>query len=288
MTALRSGGLLAALAACAVALGVPRARADDVVRVSGTGSALGSIRRLAAAFEDANPGHRLQIQPSVGSSGAISAVLSGALDLGISGRPLEPAEQGRGLQAVAYARTPILFAAGPRAGVTGISAADMARIYRGELTAWPTGERIRIVLRPRTDVDMAILRAASPELSAALDAAFAREGLLTALTNQECDDLLARTPGALGPTSLSEVLTEGRRLVPLDWNGVAPTVANLASGAYPLSKTLHVVSRVPAAAGARRFLAFLGTPEARKILEETGNLPLPAPPRGDADVDRPR
>jgi ABC-type phosphate transport system substrate-binding protein len=99
--------------------------------------------------------------------------------------------------------------------------------------------------------------------------------MLMAVTNQECDEILARTPGAIGLTSLTQVLTEERPLTLLAWNGVAPTLPNLASRAYPLSKTLVVVVRGPPSPAVRRFLAFLGSPAARKILEETGNLPLP-------------
>jgi phosphate transport system substrate-binding protein len=245
------------------------------------------LQRLSPAFERANPGHRLQILPSVGSSGAALAVANGALDVGISGRPLSPAEEALGVTAIAYARTPFLFAVGPRTGATGVSTAEIARIYRGELTTWPNGERVRLVLRPRTDVDTALLRAISPEMSAAVDLASTREGLLVAVTNQECDEILARTPGSIGPTSLSEILTDEEKLVPLAWNGVAPSVANLASGAYPLAKTLSVLTRVPPSSAVRRFLSFLASPEARDILEKTGNLPLAmGPAAGNVDADR--
>ncbi len=270
--------------ATALLLVAGAALAEDV-RLSGTGSALGTFQRLSAAFAKASPGDRLRILPSVGSSGAISAVAKGALDVGVSGRPLGAAEQALGVVAIPYARTPLLFAVGPRAGVRDLRTGDLVRIYRGELAAWPNGERVRVVMRPRTDVDNALLRGISPEVSAALDAAFARPGLLVALTNQECDDILARTPGAIGPTSLTQVITEEEHVVPLSWNGVEPTVSNLASGAYPLSKTLFVVTRTPPPARAARLLAFLRSAEASRILEDTGNLPIPIAAPGGHDAD---
>ena len=198
--------------------------------MSGTGSALGTLHLLADAYGKANPGHRLRVLPSVGSSGAIGAVADGALDVAIAGRPLRAPENARGLVAIQYARTPFVLAVGPRAGVSGLTAGDLARIYRGERTAWPSGERVRPILRPQTDVDDEILRAISPELARAVEAAHRREGLLVAVTNQECNEALARTPGSIGPTSLTQILTEEASIVPLAWNGVAPTVANIASG----------------------------------------------------------
>jgi phosphate transport system substrate-binding protein len=267
----------AAAAALAAALAGP-ARADPPLRASGTGTALGAMRRIADAFAKASPGDRLEVLPSIGTNGAVRAVAHGALEVGLIGRSLEPAEKALGLVGLPYARTPFVFVAGPRSGVSGVTEEEVVRIYRGATSAWPTGERVRVVLRPKADADTRLLRAISPALAAAVDAAFAREGMLMAATNQECDAVVAKTPGAFGPTSLSQVVAEGEPLRPLAWNGVAPTAANLGSGAYPLAKTLEIVVRASPSPGVRRFLAFLRTDEARKILVETGNLPLALPP----------
>ena len=70
---------------------------------------------------------------------------------------------------------------------------------------------------------------------------------------------------------------DGAPLEPLSWNGVAPTVANLASGAYALEKRLYVAFRSSPRPAVRRFLRFLGSPQAQKILTEAGSLPLSLP-----------
>lgn len=280
--------LLAASTAGALLLLASAARAEVVLRVSGTGSSLGTLRRLSDAFEKAHPGHRLKILPSVGSTGAIAAVANGALEVGISARPLHPSDEALGLTALPYARTPFVFAVGPRASVRGLTTEELVRIYRGELTRWGNGERIRLVMRPRTDADTALVRAISPAVSAAVDVAFTREGLLVAMTNQECGEIVSHTPGAIGPSSLAEITTDDPVLVPLTWNGVAPTVPNLASGAYPLAKTFAAVTSVPPSPPVRRFLEFLASAEARRILEQAGNLPLLTPPSGARDAERRR
>jgi phosphate transport system substrate-binding protein len=179
--------------------------------------------------------------------------------------------------ALPYARTPFVFAVGPRVAARDLSAAELGRIYRGELTAWPDGERIRVVMRPRSDTDTLFIRAISPALDAAMEAALARKGLLSAATNQDCDEVLARTPGSLGPSSLTQLMTEKLPLRPLAWEGVAPTLEALASGTYPLGKPLLLVVRTSPSAAVRAFVAFLGTPEAQALLRQTGNLPTPPP-----------
>lgn len=243
--------------------------------MSGTGSSLGTMRLLGAAFEKANPDVRFALLPSVGSSGAFRAVADGALDVGISGRPPRPAERASGLHTVAYARTPFVLAVGPRSGVTGITADEAVRIFRGQIERWPDGERVRLVLRPRHDVDTVILRGISAEMAAAVEVALSREGMLVAGTNQQCDEILLRTPGAIGPSTLAQIISEMQPLTPLAWNGVAPTLENLASGSYPLEKTLYLVVRSSPKPAVRRFLTFLASREARTLIERTGSIAVP-------------
>ena len=260
-------------AAALLASGSP-AHAEEL-RASGTGSALGTLRRLAAAFEAANPGHRLNVLPSVGSSGTFRAVAGGALDVGVAGRGPGPGERALELEARPVARTPLVLAVGPRTRAAGITAGELVRALRGELRQWPGGGPLRLVLRPPGDVDTQLLRAVSPEMAAAVDGALSREGAVVADTNQECNELLARTPGAVGLSSLAQILTEDRPVTALAWNGVAPTLANLRSGAYPLAKTLFVVTRAPPSPTVRSFLSFLAGPAGRAVLEASGNLAVP-------------
>jgi len=178
------------------------------------------------------------------------------------------------------ARTPFVFVAGPRAAATGLDAATLARILRGEVTSWPGGERIRPVLRPAADADTLYLRSLSPALAEAMDLALARPGMMMAVTNQECDELLARTPGALGPSTLAQLATEAAGLTPLAWEGVAPSLAALASGRYPLSKPLILLLPARPTPAAARFLAFIRSAEGRRILEASGCAPTPTPSGG--------
>jgi phosphate transport system substrate-binding protein len=266
---IRAAALIAGLLWSAPALG------EEVLRITGTGSALGMAAQLAPAFERANPGVKIRILPSLGSSGAVKAVAGGALDLGLSGRPLQPKEAAEGLTAVEVARTPYLFAVGPRSTATHLDAGALVRILRGELTTWPDGERVRLVLRPASDVDTTYLRSRSPALAAAMDLALTRPGMLMAATNQECDELVARTPGALGLSTLAQLRTEPRGLKALAWEGVEPSLATLADGTYPLWKPFYAVLPASPSPASRRFLAFLASPAGKRLLEEAGCQPPP-------------
>ena len=273
--AVLAGPALRAILALAWVVAAPLAAfAQQSVRVGGTGSAVAAMGRLgsAAALQDA--GLRVRVVPSLGSTGAIRADADGALDVGVSGRTMREAERALGLASREVARTPFVFAVGPRVKASGLTTEDLVAIYHGERLAWPDGQRIRPVLRPRSDADTDLFRAISPEVAAAVDAAAGRPGMLVAVTNTECNDMLARSPGSVGPSTLLQVLAESQPVRPLLWNGVEPTVENLASGRYPLVKSIHLVFRTPASDGVRRFLAFLGSPRGRQLLRELGALPL--------------
>ncbi len=98
------------------------------------------------------------------------------------------------------------------------------------------------------------------------------------MTNVECNEILARSPGSIGPSTLLQIRSETHSLRALSWNGVEPTVENLASGRYPLAKSIRLVYRSPAPEGVRRFLAFLASPAGKALLRELGALPLDFPP----------
>ncbi len=248
------------------------ASAAEVLEVGGTGSALGTMRLLGAAFEKINPGVKVHVQPSMGSSGAIRAVSKGALDIGLVSRPLQNDETGLNLSVIAYAKTPFILAAGRKVPVDELQLDELARIFRGEQLHWPKGERIRPVLRPETETDTELAKNLSPGMRAAMDAARLRPGMIVALTDQDCLETIEKTPGALGFSTLAQVTAEkhGAKILALD--GVVPSTDALASGAYPYAKTLSLVTRpVPVGGGAQvhRFHSF---PRGGKSASSRGQL----------------
>ena len=64
------------IALSCLAAGAP-AKAQTL-NIGGTGAALGSIRVIADAFEEANPGVKINISKSIGSGGGLKAGIAGA------------------------------------------------------------------------------------------------------------------------------------------------------------------------------------------------------------------
>jgi len=247
----------------------------SVLRMGGNGSALGTLRALAAAEVGADPALAAVIVSSLGTGGGLRALLGGALDLAASARPLRGDEAEQGLEGRFLGETPFVFAVSARWPVTAVSLERVARIYSGEELVWPDGTPIRLILRPPSDSDTRALQAISPALRDAVRAAQRRKGLITASTDQDAADLLERLPGAFGTSTLALIRTEGRHLRPLAVDGVG-SGADPASATYPWRRALHLVYRSPPSPRVQRFLDFVGSPRGREILQESGYLSPPA------------
>lgn len=270
--------VLAGLMAAAAGFFCPPSPASsgEVLRIGGTGGAVGTMKRLASAYSKSHPDIRIELMPSIGSSGAVKAVSKGVLDIGLIARPLKESERRLNLQAREYAVTPLVFATSTTCPMTDITTEELIKVYRGERRRWPCGDRVRLVLRPAGDSDMKIIRGISPAMSKAVDEALARPGMFVALTDQEAADVLGRSPERFGTSTLALIISEDRPLRALSFNDVVPTLQALADGSYPLGKTFAVVTNLQPSRHRASFIDFVFSPEGRKILEESGNLPADA------------
>lgn len=249
------------------------AYAGGVLRIGGAGAGLGTLRILGGEFEKTHPGAKVEIVPNLGSSGGIKALLAGAVDLAISARPLLPAEIQAGAQPHPYGRTPFVFIVNRDVAETDITTAGLVRILEGKLSAWADGRRIRMILRPVTDVDTAMLLALSPDVGPAMKAAHERPGMFVAITDQESLASVGRIPGALGTACLAQLATEPHAVKVLSHNGVVPGLQALAEGRYPLGKRMALVSAPRPPALAQAFLLFIRSAPGRALLSSTGHLP---------------
>lgn len=240
----------------------------ETIRVAGTGGPLEAMRLAGEAFQRIHPQTNVAIVPGLGSRGGIKALQAGAVDVAVSVTPAPAAEPG--LISVELGRTPIIFAtASPRPGAS-VTMADLVEIYAGRKTAWPDGSRLRVILRPNGDSDIAFLRALSPTMSRAIDDGFKLPGVKIAATDQDAADAIGSIPGAFGASTLLQVRAEARPLTPLPVGGVAPGLAALANGSYPYAKTLYLVTRAPSAVAVQQYLGFLASPAGRELLTGFG------------------
>ena len=249
------------------------ARATDyqgTIKVGGTGGAYGVMNEVAAAFQKKYPLVRFYFSPSLGSTGGIKAALAGALDLGLSSRPLNAAELRQGAVAVEYGRTPVMLVTSQKGAGINFTLKEIASLYAGEIETYPDGVPIRLVLRPLVESDTAFLLSLSPEIADAVRKAHAREGMIVATTDRDNADTLEKIRGAIGWMTLTQLISEKRSVTPLVLEGVRPSLETLASGAYPYSKPFSVVTGANPTPLVKAFSEFLTSGEVREILLKNG------------------
>lgn len=268
---LRASSRWARLLCAAAALLLAASVQAEEIRIGGTGAALGTLQMLAQAYAKTQPDVRIAVLPSMGSGGGIKAVLAGAIQIGVSSRPLSEAEAKAGAAAVEYGRTPFVFAAAVTHKASGITTQHLVDLYAGKVDAWPDGSKVRLVLRPVGDSDSEAIKAMSPAMREAKSAAEQRKGMVFAVTDQEAASAIEKVSGALGPSTLALLISEKRGLKALALDGVVPSAQTLANGSYPMFKQLLLVTGPKTPPEALAFVGFVQSAAGREILRQTGH-----------------
>jgi phosphate transport system substrate-binding protein len=256
--------VLALLAALAPARG-------DELRMGGTGSATKLLEQLAGPFT-AETDAKVKVIPSLGSSGGIRALTDGVLDIAVSGRPLKPEETNKGLAIGFQVRTPMVLATS-HPNPNGLTREGVATVFSAQNPSWGDGTAIRVILRPRSESDTAILGQLFPGLASAMETARKRPDVPVAATDQDNADMAEQVPGSLVGSTLTQLKTEGRKLRTIAIDGVAPSLEAYERGDYPYGKTLYFVLPPTPTPLATRFLQFLRSSEGRQLLREAHVTP---------------
>jgi phosphate transport system substrate-binding protein len=261
--------LLMAFLFCA---GMPDALAGDTIRINGSGTCLEMMKPLMKAYGKVSRGVSFNMEKPLGSSGAIKALLDGALDIAVVARPLKPEEIARGGKLKPFGKTPLVIVTEKRTPLKTITTRELEDVYAGRTLKWSNGETIRIILRPNEETDTKILKHLSPGMAEAITKAHQRRGLMIAMTDPESIEAVSRIAGGIGTSTLTHVLVGKLPLKVIDLNGVKPSRKTLKDGAYPLAKEISFVTtdRLPNAAS--RFLEFVYSKKGRAITEKYGVL----------------
>lgn len=242
------------------------------IKIGGTGGAYGVMTQVAAAFQKKYPNVRFHFSPSLGSTGGIKAVLAGALDLGLSARPLTADERQQGAVAVEYGRTPLMLVTSHKEAEINFSLKEIASLYSGAINSHPDGSPIRLILRPWSDSDTSFVLRLSPEIAEGVRKAHKQKGVVVAATDQDNAEALGKIKGAMGWMTLAQFVSEKRTLTPVAIEGVRPSLETLSAGAYPFYKTFSVITGGTQTPLVKSFLDFLTSTAARDILLKNGLL----------------
>ena len=252
-------------------LSVPAAFAAETIRIGGTGSALGTMRALGEAFRKQYSNIEVVVVPGLGSGGGRKALMGGALEVAVTARPWKGAEKLHGAVARLYGWSPFVMAVAAKNPAANLTIQDILDIYGGKKTSWPDGQRLRLILRPLTDSDTEMLLNIGPDMKQAVRSAHQREGMKIAITDEESAEAIQSTPGAVGTSMLSLIVSEKRPLKALSIKGAVPSVKSIADGSYPWFKSFYLVTKVDSSPSSRSFVEFVFSARGRQILSTLGH-----------------
>lgn len=202
---------------------------SGTVTMAGSTSMEKLANALAESFMAAYPGVTVTAE-FTGSGAGVEAVTAGSVDIGNASRNLTDEEKANGVAENIVAIDGIAVIADTANEVAGLTADQLASIYKGEVTNWSEvgGADQPIVVVGREAGSGT--RSAFEELLAIEDqCAYANEPDSTGAVMAK----VASTPGAIGYVSL-DVLDDTVKTLAVD--EVEPTVENIKGGSYALSR----------------------------------------------------
>ncbi|MBD8873384.1 substrate-binding domain-containing protein [Rhodanobacter sp. DHB23] len=219
-------------------------------------------------------GHaRIELQPFNTASG-IDAVAGGTADLAGSARGSDGTPEDSRLTFTPVAWDALVMITNPSNPVRNLTVRQLHEIYFGKITNWKDvgGKDAPIdlyaVISPNDGVEYS-LRAL---LYGHGDQQISAPRLY--LNTKALEDGIALNPNGLGLSTLANVNGNPKlRTIPVD--GVAPTVANIADGSYPLYTPLYLVTNPNStkAAAVKDFVDFLQSDKAKAVLRDHSVLP---------------
>ncbi len=256
--------------------GLP-SQANQKIIVAGTGDSQKLLNALARGFEENRPGVKIEVPPSVGSTGGIKHLLDGDCELARIARPLAAEEQGHGLKYRVFAFSPVVFTANlQRPCPVSLSAEQVVGIYSGKISSWSQlgacpEHKIYVANREEGDSSRRIIE---QRLTGFKDiSSWAGEILYSTPATLET---VEKHPFTFGYLPLSSALNTS--LVKFQFEGVEPTVENVQDRSYPLSVPLGIAWKEPLTGLAREFAEYLFSPQAHAIMQSSGAVPAHALP----------
>ena len=259
------------LTAAMLFLSMPALGLADTIKIGGTGGAIGTMNLLGEAFSKVHPQAKTILMPGLGSGGGRKALMGGAIDIAVTSSAGKNSEKLDGAAAALYARTLFVFATSKKNPVSGLTTQEIVDIWSLKRTTWPDGSRLRLILRPATDTDTALLKSISPAMAEAVKSALAREGMKSALSDSDSADALETIEGTLGTSSLALIISEKRSLKALAVNGVTPSPRTIADGTYPYFKSLYLLTGPKPSQATQEFVSFVRSVRGREILGQLGH-----------------
>jgi phosphate transport system substrate-binding protein len=237
--------------------------------IAGSTSVQPFAEKLAETYMTAHPGLAINVQGG-GSTAGVRAAETGAAQIGMSSRHLKDSEAA--LHQVTIALDGIAVIVNAANPVAGLSRADVAAIFAGEVPRWSA------VGGPDRPIHFVSREEGSGTRGAFEEMVMGKKEIapraLVQDSNGAVREIVASDPFALGYISLGLV---DRRVRALAVDGVLPTHETILAKRYAVVRPFLFLTREDPAGAARAFIDYVLGSEGQRLLELEGLIPVVQP-----------
>ena len=272
------------LVAIAISLGLILSSAKaEPLKINGSTTVNLPVAEAAEQLR-AETGMDIQVDTQGGSSGGISMLGDGQINLGMSSKPVSEEDRakfpGVGFKEIQIGEDAVAMVVSQdvwNGGVKSLSKEQAQAIYEGKITNWAEvgGSSQKIVFlnkEPGRGTWEVFAHWIYGSAKNAPQVSWSEVG-----GNEETRNKVATTRGAI--SQLSSTWADGERVHALaiqreDGSAVEPTPENIASGAYPMSRPLFILTNGEPSGGAKVFVDYMLSAAGQEIVRKHGYLSL--------------
>jgi phosphate transport system substrate-binding protein len=252
----------------------------QTIKISGSTTVLPIVQKAADQYMAAHPDADIQISGG-GSGVGIQAIGAKTVDIGMSSREVTKDELKKypDFVVTSVAQDGIAVVVNPANEIQYITLDQIKGIYLGTINKWTqitganvpnTNNQIVIIGRDsasgtRAYFDETILLKATPTKT-----------MLEKNSNGAVLQTVAQTPGSIGYVSIGFV-SKDVKAMPIWYNAqkfVAPTIDNVKTKTYPISRDLYVITNGKPTGLTGDFIKYILSPEGQKIVADEGYVTL--------------
>jgi len=243
----------------------------ETLQIAGSTTVQPVAQAAASAYMDENDNVEILVSGG-GSSVGVTSAADGTADIGMASRELKDSEKTANpdLKVTVIAKDGIAIIVHTSNTVSGLTKEQVAEIYKGEITNWQEvgGPNASIVLVGR---DSASGTRASFEEILGIEGSELSSAMLEEQSNGGVYETVKGNQYAVGYVGLGYVKDDVKG-VPVD--GIAPSIANVQGGTYPISRSLNMITKGEPTGLAKEFLDFILSADGQAIVEDKGFVPL--------------
>lgn len=230
------------------------------------------ISEVGKLFEAKNPATRIDVQ-SGGSSRGILDARQGLSQIGMVSRSLK--EDEKDLAAFPIAKDGICLITHKTNPIASLTEAQIIAIYTGKIRRWSEVGGIDTPItvvnkaegRSTLELFLHYFKLRAPDIKAQVVIGDNQQGIKT----------VAGNPNAIGYVSIGSAEYEAKAGSPiklLPMANVAPTTENVRNGAFPLSRTLHLVTKGQPQGVTKNFIDFARSKDVHGLIQEQFFVPM--------------